>query len=245
MAIYRVRPHAQSYGHDVGIIMMYCSNPFPPGDVGNAWSYDYPVLYHTVRDVTIEALINKADASSGLSVIAAAKALEAEGVKAITSDCGYMLEYQDEVAGQVGVPVMMSSLLQLPFIASLIGPDMEIGVVCANKPRLTTNLLARAYPHPTRTVRIAGMQDQPGFRHAILDEKGSLDTEQVARETVAVATDLVREFPKIGALLLECSNLPLYSQAVQQAVNLPVFDFLTMIDFVRSACVRKSYDGGY
>ena len=245
MPLYRVRPHAQSYGHDVGVIMMYCSNPFPPGDVGNAYSYDYPVLYHTVRDVTIERLIDKADASAGQAVVAAAKALEAEGVKAITSDCGYMLEYQQEVAAAVAVPVMLSSLIQLPFIDALLAPDREIGIVCASAPRLHPALLARAFPHPRRPVRIAGMQEQPGFRSAILDEEGVLDTDKVRAETVAVASELLRAHPAIGALLLECSNLPLYSRAVQQATGLPVFDFLTMIDYVRAACVRRSYEGGY
>jgi len=245
MALYRVRPHAQSYGHDIGIIMMYCSNPFPPGDVGNAWSYDYPVMFHTVRGVTIEGLLGNADRSQGEAVIAAARELENEGVKAITSDCGYMLEYQAEVAAAVNVPVMMSSLLQLPFIASLLAQGQEIGIVCANAQRLDDQLLNRAYPHRDRTVRIAGMQDQAAFRQAILDEEGVLDTDLVQQETVAVASRLVAEYPAIGALLLECSNLPLYSHAVQHALGLPVFDFMTMIDFVRSACVRKAYSGGY
>ena len=54
MGIYRVRPDSQSYGHEIGILLIACSNPFPPGDVGNAWSYNYPVLYETIYDVTID-----------------------------------------------------------------------------------------------------------------------------------------------------------------------------------------------
>lgn len=241
MPVYRARPGAQSYGHDIGIILMSCFNPFPPGDVGNARSYAYPVLYQLAGDVTIEGLINRADGTATAGVIAAAKALEAEGVRAITSDCGYMLEYQDEVAAAVTVPVMMSSLLQLPFIASLLSPGQEIGIICAHGERLEGRLLARAFPNPTRALRIAGMERQPGFCHAILHEQGELDSDRVRAETVAVARRLVTENPHIGALLLECSNLPLYSQAVQRAVGLPVFDFLTMIDYVQSAVARRGY----
>ncbi|WP_250482313.1 aspartate/glutamate racemase family protein [Caballeronia sp. GACF5] len=245
MKTYRVRPGAQSYGHDIGIIMMYCTCPFPPGDVGNAYSYEYPVLFRTVHGVTIDGLLNRGDRSHVSEVIAVARSLEQEGVKAITSDCGYMLEYQEEVAAAVNIPVMLSSLLQLPFIASILGPQQEIGIICANSEGLSDRLLSRAYPERTRRVHIVGMQDQPAFRQAILDEQGILDFESVEAETVAVARSLIEKHPAIGALLLECSDLPQYSHAVQQAVKLPVFDFLTMIDYVRSACARKPYTGGY
>lgn len=244
MPIYHARPGAQSYGHDIGIILMSCINPFPPGDVGNARSYAYPVLYQVAGCVTIDGLINQADGSQATGVIAAAKALETEGVRAITSDCGYMLEYQDEVAAAVNVPVMMSSLLQLPFIASLLSPGQEIGIICAHAGRLEGSLLTRAFPNPTRTLRIAGMEQQPAFCQAILHEEGVLDSDKVEAETVTVARELVSRYPAIGALLLECSNLPLYSQAVQQALGLPVFDFLTMIDYVQSAVVRRGYPDG-
>ncbi|WP_029076532.1 aspartate/glutamate racemase family protein [Kaistia adipata] len=245
MGIYRVRPDAQSYGHEIGILLIACSNPFPPGDVGNAWSYNYPVLYETIYDVTIDSLINEGDRSMAPSVVAAAKKLEAMGVKAITSDCGYMLYFQQEVAAALSIPVMLSSLLQLPFIASTLAPDASIGVICANKDRLTPELLSFAYPNPTRALHVAGLQDAPAFRYAILDEKGALDTEAVEKEVVDRAVQLVTEHPEIGAILLECSNLPLYAHAVQKATGRHVFDFLTMIDFVQGAGRRRTYQGGY
>ena len=45
----------------------------------------------------------------------------------------------------------------------------------------------------------------------------------------------------IGILLLECSMLPPYGKDVQQAVNLPVYDYLTMIDYVYSSVVKKRF----
>ncbi|MBT9385427.1 aspartate/glutamate racemase family protein [Pseudooceanicola sp. CBS1P-1] len=245
MAIYHARRGAQSYGHDIGILLMECWNPFPPGDVGNAATYGYPVLYETVAGVTIEALVERGEASAVDAMVEAARKLETEGCKAITSDCGYMLMYQDVVAAAVKVPVMMSSLLQLRFIASLLPPGGEIGVVCAHKARLEAGLLDMAWPERNRTVHVAGMEDQPAFRRAILDEEGVLDTDLVEAETVAVTRAMVEANPDIRAILIECSNLPPYSAAVQAATGLPVFDFITMIDMVRASTARPRFSGGY
>ncbi|MDX8533278.1 aspartate/glutamate racemase family protein [Mesorhizobium sp. VK25A] len=245
MAIYRVRGDAQSYGHEIGILLIACSNPFPPGDVGNASSYRYPVLYETIRSVTIGSLINEGDRSMAGDVIAAALRLQDMGVKAITSDCGYMLHFQDEVAAALKVPVMLSSLLQLPLIASTLAPHASVGIICANASRLTQPLLSLAYPNPTRAVHIVGMEDAPAFRSAILDEEGALDTDAVEAEIVERAKDLVAQHPEVGAILLECSNLPPYAAAVQRATGRHVFDFLTMIDFFQAAGRRQAYQGGY
>lgn len=245
MAIYSVRPRAQSYGHEIGILLISCENPFPPGDVGNAWSYDYPVLYETVYDVTIDSLINKGDRSMVAEVIAAAKKLQDYGVKAITSDCGYMLYFQEEIAAALDVPVMLSSLLQLPFIASTLRASASIGVICANKARLLPSLVDIAYPARTRELHVNGLEDAPAFCHAILDEKGSLDTEAVEAEVTERARQLVEANPSIGAILLECSNLPPYAKAVQDVTGRPVFDFITMIDYVQRAGRRRRFEGGY
>lgn len=245
MPVYRVRPAAQSYGHEVGILLIACSNPFPPGDVGNASSYRYPVLYQLVEGVSIESLVERGDRSMQADVVAAARRLEAAGVKAIASDCGYMLHFQAAVRAAVGVPVMLSSLLQLPFIASLLGPGVPVGIICASRPRLTPELLALAGAPADRPLGIVGLEDAPAFRHAILDEKGSLDTDAVEAEVVERAVRLVERDPDIGALLLECSNLPPYAAAVQRATGRHVFDFLTMIDHVQHAGARRPYVGGY
>ena len=245
MPVYKVRPHAESYGHDIGILLIDCRTPFIPGDVGNASSYAYPVLYRTVPDVTLERLIDKGDLSLTDKVIETARALEAAGVTAIASDCGYMMHFQEQVAAAVSIPVMLSSLLQLPFIGSLLGPEQAIGIVCANRPRLTDELLRKAYPQGARPVHVAGLEGCPHFRGPILDETDTLDSDAIEAEVVATAEALCAAHPHIGAILLECSNLPPYAHAVQRATGRPVFDFLTMIDHVRAAGRRRPYRGEY
>ncbi|WP_314410247.1 aspartate/glutamate racemase family protein [Pseudomonas kuykendallii] len=242
---YQVRPGVESYGHAIGILLIDCSTPFVPGDVGNASTYDYPVLYRTVPDVTLERLIEQGDESLVQNVIDTALELQRMGVRAITSDCGYMVRYQHKVAAALDTPVILSSLLQLPMIERTLGPQRKVGIICANARRLTPELLAIAgLSDPSRAV-IRGLEDQPQFRGPILDETGTLDQEAVEAEVVAVAREMVATHPEVGAILLECSNLPPYAAAVQAVTGRLVFDFTTLIDGFQHASRRRRFAGIY
>jgi Asp/Glu/hydantoin racemase len=65
--------------------------------------------------------------------------------------------------------------------------------------------------------------------------------EQLRDDIVERAKRLVQENPNVGAIVLECANLPPFAKAVQDAVNLPVYDFVTLTNFVYSAFVRKEF----
>src|SRR5690606_12605470 len=116
--------------------------------------------------------------------------------------------FQNQVAAAVSVPVMLSPLLQLPFIASLLGPGRSIGVLCANRRRLTKELLEIACPANRSRIYIAGLEECANFRGPILEESGTLDSDAIEAEVVRVAEALCATHPDIGAILLECSNLP-------------------------------------
>lgn len=245
MAIYKVRENAESYGHAVGIILVDVRTPFIPGDVGNASTYPFPVVYRTVPEVTLERLIEQGDKSLTDNVINTARELENMGVRAIASDCGYMIHFQAEVAAAVSVPVIMSSLIQLPMLERSIGPERKIGVICANKPRLTNDMLALAGLHDPGRVVIRGMQDSAAFRSPILDEEPLLDDELIEKDITDTARELVAAHPEVGPILLECSNMPPYAHAIQRATGRPVFDFTTLIGVYFAAAFRRPFAGFY
>ncbi|MDZ7842126.1 MAG: hypothetical protein U5R46_15095 [Gammaproteobacteria bacterium] len=56
---------------------------------------------------------------------------------------------------------------------------------------------------------------------------------------------MVSAHPDMGAVVLECSLLPPYPRAVQEATGLPVFDYITMIDYFQAGTQRKRYQGFY
>ena len=245
MPIYKVRRGSESYGHAIGIMLVDCSTPFIPGDVGNASTYKYPVVYRTIPGVTLTRLIDQADKTLTSAVVKTALDLEAMGVRAVSSDCGYMIHFQAEVAAALSIPAILSSLLQLPMIERAIGPKAKIGVLCANDARLTPEMLALAgLSDPGRAV-VRGLQGSKAFRSPILDEEPLLDREAVEADMVAAAESLVSSNPEIGPILLECSNMPPYAHAVQKATGRPVFDFTTLIDAFCAAGLRRPFEGFY
>ena len=77
----------------------------------------------------------------------------------------------------------------------------------------------------------------------MIEEVGYLDSEKIEQEVVAVAEELVRGNADVKMILLECSMLPPYGPAVQEAVQLLVFDFVTMINYVYSALIKQRVSG--
>ena len=166
-------------------------------------------------------------------------------MRAIASDCGYMIHFQAEVAAAVSVPVIMSSLIQLPMLERSIGPERKIGVICANKPRLTNDMLALAGLRDPGRVVIRGMQDSAAFRSPILDEEPLLNDELIEKDITDTARELVAAHPEVGPILLECSNMPPYAHAIQRATGRPVFDFTTLIGVYFAAAFRRPFAGFY
>ena len=161
----------------------------------------------------------------------------------MTSDCGFMALFQEEMAEALGVPVFLSSLLQIPFIQQILRRDEKVGVISAEGSQITPRHLEAVRVCFPERVMVTGMENSASFRRAILDEGGVLDLEAVEADVVEQALGLLETDPKIKAILLECSNLPPYAAAVQEATGLPVFDFNTMINFVHSSLVRERYRG--
>lgn len=246
MPIYQADPNPSrvSYGTTIGILLLNTRIPFIPGDVGNGSTYKFPVLYRVVQDLLLNRLL-VGDPMLAEPIVREAKALEQCGVSAITSDCGYMLYFQKQVVECVKVPVFLSSWMQVPFISRTLAPRKTVGAIVADSRHIQREMLRAAGISDFDRLHIVGMENEPAFSSAILQETGQLDSDAIEREVVSVALNLVREHPDIGAILLECSDLPPYSSAVNQALHLPVFDFITMINYMYSSLSGTSYTGTY
>lgn len=246
MPIYEACGGSESYGHAVGILIEdvdLC--PFIPGDVGNAGTYRYPVIYRTIKGCTIEQMLFADGAGLDQEIVEGARELVRKGVRGITSNCGFLLRFQDLVARSVDVPVFMSSLLQLPMMLKSIGPHRAVGVITAHSGKLDRDLLGLAGVAPDAPIFIGGLQDEPEFKSSMMDCVGRLDSDRLEKEVVGVAKGLIEAHPGIAAILLECADLPPYAHAVQAATGLPVFDFTTLIDLFFAAQHRKRFDAPY
>jgi hypothetical protein len=227
----------------VGILVTDALITRPPGDVGNPATYPFPVLYQKVATASWERIIEKEDPELAGPILEAGRELIKKGAVAVTSTCGFMILYQAELARELPVPVFLSSLLQLPFIRRILGPDDQIGIITANALHLTSRHLQLAGLEDVEAAKIIGLEARPAFREAIFGGSGNFAYRAVEEEVVAAAREVVQGKGRVKAILLECSNLPPYAAAVQEAVGLPVFDFNTMIHQVYRAIRQLPYPG--
>lgn len=239
------------YGYAIGILMIEGRFPRPPGAIGNATTFPFPVMHHVVRGAsgvhTVRTLAAMDPDSTAFDAAIepwtdGAKLLAGQGCRAITTSCGFAALFQRHLAAAVDVPVFASSLMLAPLIARMLKPGRIVGVVTADGHNLTRAHLAGAGVDPASIVTI-GMEGCPEFAATAWDDQETLDFGQLEAETVGAARRLVQREPAVGAILLECSLLPPYAAAVQRATRLPVFDFTHLVTMIHDACTRKPFVG--
>jgi hypothetical protein len=164
--------------------------------------------------------------------------LEQAGVSAITTSCGFLVLFQDELAAQVKVPFFASSLLQLPLVRRMVRGS--IGVITANGSALNAEHL-RAAGAGDAPVVVAGMEQYSAFSAAILAQTAPPDFPVVEREVVSAAKTLLAGRPDIGAFVFECHNLAPYAPAVQRETGRPIFDIFSLIALVWQAIAKPSF----
>jgi hypothetical protein len=242
---FKARKGQVGYGFSVGILMLDCNIAFVPGDVGNASTYDFPVQYLLVPGATGDAVITRQDPALAPKFVEGAQQLVAQGVRAITGDCAYMGAYQRTVADSVDVPVFMSSLMQVPLVLSMLRGDDKLAVLVANGASVGDRLLEPVgiVGEVRERCVFRGLEDKDHFRAVCLEECGEIDVAQMEADMVQTAQEVAEEHPDVKAFLLECSDMPPYSAAVQRATGLPVFDWIGFINYVHHAVVARPYQG--
>ena len=243
MPVLRMKKGGKMAGHAIGIIINERKDPLPPGNVNNATSFPFPVRYKLVKGSNFQRLAREVDPTLVDSLIHAAKELEEDGVRAISGGCGYFINFQKELASAVNIPVFMSSLLQVPLIHRSLKQGQKVGIICADSTCLTKEPLEKAGIDDSISIAVGGMQDQLEFRRYIFDKVGVVDMDRLEQEVIEVVGNLLSNNPEVGAVLLECSDLPPFSKAVQEAFDLPVFDYISLINWVYHAVVQHSYSG--
>jgi Asp/Glu/hydantoin racemase len=216
------------YGAPLGILMLEARFPRIPGDMGNATTWPFPVLYRVVRGATPERVVLHGAAGLLPEFLEAAAELVSLGAEAITTNCGFLSLFQAELAAHVRVPVATSALLQVPWVQATLPPGKRVGVVTVSASSLTPpHLLAVGAPADTP---FTGTEDGTEFfRVLILGEKDDMNVELAARDILEAGHSLVRRHPDIGAVVLECTNMPPYAHLLQEALGVPVFDIYSLI----------------
>ena len=230
------------YGFPIGILMLETQFPRIPGEIGNATTWDFPVLYKIVQKATPDVVVRKG--ASGLldPFVRAAQELEREGVRAITTNCGFLALFQKEMASAVNIPVFTSSLMQVPLVHMMLKQSQKVGIITIHSRSLTQKHLSSVGVNETPCV-IYGTEEEEEFSRVILDDEMELDVTRSREDLVRVAKRMLSEHPDVGAIVLECTNMPPYAAAIQNEVHLPIFDIYTLVTMVYHAVVRREFSG--
>ena len=204
----------------LGVLMLDTRFPRPPGDVGHPASWRMPVEYFTVRGASPQRVVREHELALLQPFVAAALGLVERGACAITTSCGFLVQFQAALQAALPVPVWTSSLLLLPTL-------QRPGVITVDAAALgATHLTAAGAPADTP---VEGLQPGCHLQRTLLQDLPTLDPAAAEADVVAAAQRLLRRQPAITSLVFECTNMPPYADAVQRATGLPVHHLMTLV----------------
>lgn len=226
------------YGYDIGILMLDSTFPRIKGDIGNAKTWGFPVLYEKVEGGTPQKVVLELTVEDIQPFIAAAKKLERAGVKAITTSCGFLAFFQKELSDSVNIPVFTSSLLFVPMLSRMIGSHKKVGIMTANSKTLSKRHLKAVGIHDL-PYAVTGLEEGNVFTNFTVQNWDSVNVEECRRELVAAAETLT-EKGDIGAIVLECTNMSPFAKDIQEVTGIPVFDIVLLVNMFYKA-VNQEY----
>jgi hypothetical protein len=227
------------YGARLGILMLDARFPRIPGDMGNARTWPFPVLYRVVRGADPERVVRGGARGLLDAFLEAGRELVELGADGLTTNCGFLSLYQRELAAHVGVPVATSSLMQARAIAATLPQDRTVGILTIDARSLTpAHLSAAGVPEGTPVFGTEGGRE---FTRAILGNEPSLDVAAAERDILDAGAALVAARPDVGAILLECTNMSPYARALRARVGRPVFDIVSFMTWFHAGLDPRDF----
>ena len=231
-------------GAPLGILMLEARFPRIPGDMGNAATWPFPVLYRVVRGASPEKVVLHGARGLLPDFIDAAKDLVDLGAEAITTNCGFLSLFQQEIAAAVRVPVATSSMMQVSWVQATLPPGKRVGIVTVCGETLTPSHL-QAVGVPVNTPYVGTENGREFFRVLIKAEKTDMDVSVARQDIVDAGRSLVARHPDVGAIVLECTNMPPYAAALREAVGLPVYDIYSMINWFHAGLRPRRFESRF
>ncbi len=231
------------YGAAVGILMLDAQFPRIPGDMGNAMTWPFPVFYKVVRDATPDRVVRHQAEGLFDSFLSAAQELVSDGVDGITTNCGFLALFQNQLSALIDVPFVSSSLMQVPLVEQTLAKGKRAGILTISASTLGQEHLVMAGCRPD--TPIGGTREDGEFSKVILNDLLELDVDRARQENIDAAKSLVNAHPQLGAIVLECTNMVPYASAIRDATGLPVFSIFNLIFWLQQGLQpRNSFGPG-
>jgi hypothetical protein len=223
----------------IGILMLETRFPRVYGDAGNPATWPFAVAIRVVRDATPTRVIR--DRARGLvdAFIAAGQALAADGVAGVTTTCGFLCLHQDQIAQALPVPFASSSLLQAPTVARLLPAGRRVGILTIDSASLGPEHLRAVGIDPA--TPIMGIEAGTEFSRVLLGDLPALDLAAAEADLLDAGRRLIARHPEVGAIVLECANMPPYAGTLAQQLGVPVYDWYSMVTWFAAGLRPRAF----
>lgn len=225
----------------LGSLEMDIHFPRPPGDPCNDRTLPFPVLREEIRDSKLDQVVTDESYPTKFidNVVEAGQKLAERGCIGLITCCGFLAMAQSEISERLDIPIATSALIQIPSILAILPPKQSIGVITYDNSKLGVQHLSQLGIVDPSRVHMTGAPRQGALRK-LIEQGGDYHFVEMRDELVKVTEDLIQEHPDIGTILLECTQMPPFAEAIQKAVKLPVYDVYTMALWFHSSLIRRS-----
>jgi hypothetical protein len=206
-----------------------------PGNMLHPNTFDFDLKIARVKGADYKSIVECPDITILNNMIVTARILEKAGVRAITTSCGFNAIFQKDLAAAVEIPVFASSLIQIPMVYCSLKPGQAVGVITADKQHLTKAHFANSGIPGSIPIKVASISEVGEFAKLRDNPTAILDPDLFISQVATVAEVWGSKNPEIGAIVLECTDLPPCASAIRSATGLAVFDIVTLLKMVHDA----------
>jgi len=234
-------------GVTIGLLQFQANLPMIPGNMGNATTFDFPMAYREMNAANVYDVMSTTPIDRFTdAAVEACNWLEMQGVRAIIGNCGFWGHYQIAVQERIDTPFFSSSLMMLPMMVRCLPKNQKVGVITANGPLLSEGAAIEncglSLDLMKERVVIEGCEDDLEFARAMAVQ-GAYNPAKFEQDVLAGVKRLLKKDPDIGVILLECTELSPHAHAVQRLVNMPVWDYTSMTNWIHSGMARTPFTG--
>jgi len=130
-------------------------------------------------------------------------------------------------------------LMQVPMVQHLLPAGQRVGIITIAKDALTKDHLSAAgVPLDTPIV---GTDSGTCFTRDILNDAIEIDIDQCRLDMSEAATRLITDFPEVGAIVLECTNMVPYAQDIRMQTGRAVFSIYSFVTWFQSGLAPTAF----
>ena len=219
----------------VSLLQLDTGFPRIPGDIGSPETWRADLDVHVVPELSVARVINNDPGATDMTAVEAA--MDRARGDILTTSCGFLCYWQDRLAARTTMPFVSSALLALPDLRKRFADD-ELAILTFNADVLTSPAFTPSLGGFAGAV--AGLAAQSHLRQVIANDLPTLDRQRAEDEVVRLVDGLCAA-GGVRALLLECTNLPPYKQALKARFDIEIFDILTLIDGMKADIVDPAH----